>query len=336
MRLATGHTYITVVSQKLCTLVLPLILVFSCSGNLFGQDTGVITGTITDASGAVVPTATVTILAIETNSRRIVATDSAGRYSSGPLPVGRYQVEVQAKGFKNLVRSGLSLQVQQTAVVDVQLAVGDTTEHVTVTGTADLIHTTEASQGQVIDERRVAALPLNGRDYLQLSLLSEGAVEGPGADRNATGSNGLNGGTSRAGGFSAGGQRTTDNNYLLNGFNNLTNDASLDDNEADIIKPSVDAVEEFKVQTNGYSAEFGRAGGGVVNLTLKSGTNAFHGSLYEFLRNEKLDARNFFVPGSTPPFKRNDYGFTIGGHPPAIRRQYRSRKSNGPRGSPTH
>jgi len=274
-------------------------------------------GTVTDPSGAAVPAARVTIVAVETNTKRTVVTDSVGRYSSGPLHVGGYRLEVQAQGFETLVRTGLSLQVQQTAVVDLQLQLGAATQEVTVTGAADLINTTEASQGQVIDERRVEALPLNGRDYLQLSLLSEGAVEGPGGDRNATGSNGLSGGTSRAGGFSTGGQRTTDNNYLLNGFNNLTNDASLDENEADIIKPSVDAVEEFKVQTNGYSAEFGRAGGGVVNLTMKSGTNRFHGTAYDFLRNEKLDARNFFVPGSTPPFKRNDYGFTVGG--PAIK-----------------
>jgi len=146
-------------------------------------------------------------------------------------------------------------------------------------------------------------------------LLSEGAMEGPGAGRSATGDN--TGVASRAGGFSAGGQRTTDNDYLLNGFNNLSNDASEDEDEADLVKPSVDAVEEFKVQTNGYSAEFGRAGGGIVNLTLKSGTNRFHGTAYEFLRNEKLDARNFFVNGKRPPFKRNDYGFTVGG--PAIK-----------------
>jgi len=314
MRLATRNTYATKVWLKLGIAFLLLCLLLLCAESLFGQaDTGTITGTVTDASRSVVPAATVTIVATETKSRRTVATDSAGRYSSGPLPVGSYQVEVRARGFKNLVRSGLTLQVQQTAVVDAQLELGDTTQEVTVTGAMDLVNTTDASQGQVIDARRVEALPLNGRDYLQLALLSEGAAEGPGADRNATGCNGCSGGTSRAGGFSAGGQRTTDNGYLLNGFNNVNNDASVDENEVDLVKPSVDAVEEFKVQTNGYSAEFGRTGGGVVNLTLKSGTNRLHGTAYDFLRNEKLDARNFFVPGSTPPFKRNDYGFTIGG-----------------------
>ncbi len=154
-------------------------------------------------------------------------------------------------------------------------------------------------------------LPLNGRDYLQLSLLSEGAQQPPGQGRAATGTN--DGVGSRAGGFSAGGQRTTDNNYLLDGFNNNTDDTSFDTNQAEAIKPSVDAIQEFKVQTNSYSAEFGRAAGGVVNLTLRSGTNGFHGTAYNFLRNEKLDARNFFDRANTPPFKRNDYGFTFGG-----------------------
>src|ERR1022692_1080948 len=200
MRLATRNTYTTKVWLKSGTAFVLLCLLLLCAESLFGQaDTGTITGTVTDASHAVVPAATVTIVATETNSRRTVATNSAGRYSSGPLPVGSYQVEVRAKGFKNLVRSGLTLQVQQTAVVDAQMEVGDTTQQMTVTGAVDLVNTTDASQGQVIDARSVAALPLNGRDYLQLALLSEGAMEGPGADRSASGAN--NGVDSRAGGF---------------------------------------------------------------------------------------------------------------------------------------
>ena len=172
------------------------------------------------------------------------------------------------------------------------------TQVTTVTAAEDLVRTVDASQGQVIEERRVKDLPLNGRDYIQLSLLSEGALSPPGQGRSATGTN--DGVGSRAGGFSAGGQRTTDNNYLLDGFNNNTDDTSFDTNQAEVIKPSVDAIREFKVQTNAYSAEFGRAAGGVVNLTLKSGTNRFHGTAYNFLRNEKLDARNFFDPARSP------------------------------------
>ena len=301
---------------KLGIAFLPLCLLLLCAENLFSQaDTGRIIGTVTDATGAVVPNVKVTILAVETNRRQTFVTDNTGRYSSGPLQVGAYRVEAESTGFKRLVREAISLQVQETAVVNLQLELGEISQVTTVTAAESLVRTTDASQGQVIEERRVKDLPLNGRDYLQLSLLSEGALDPPGQGRSATGTN--DGIGSRAGGFSAGGQRTTDNNYLLDGFDNNTDDTSFDSNQAEVIKPSVDAIREFKVQTNAYSAEFGRAAGGVVNLTLKSGTNTFHGTAYNFLRNEKLDARNFFDPAKTPPFKRNDYGFTFGG--PAVK-----------------
>ena len=315
MKLVAGSSYVTKIYLKLVvSFLLCLLLLFT--KNSFSQaDTGVITGTVTDPSGAVLPGVKVTITATETNRRQTFITDNSGRYSSGPLRVGEYRIEAELTSFKRLVRPSISLQVQETAVINLQMELGAVTQQTTVTAAEDLVRTADASQGAVIDERRVVDLPLNGRDYAQLSLLSEGALEPPGQGRTATGAN--NGTDSRAGGFSAGGQRTIDNNYLIDGFNNNTDDTSFDSNQAEAIKPSVDAVREFKVQTNSYSAEFGRAAGGVVNLTLKSGTNRFHGTAYEFLRNEKLDARNFFDRGSTPPFKRNDYGFTLGG--PAVK-----------------
>ena len=292
--------------------VLSLCLLLLSTERLFSQaDTGSITGTVTDPASAVLPNVKVTIIAVATNRRESFLTDSEGRYSSGPLRVGEYRIEAELAGFKRLVRPSILLQVQETAVINLQLELGTVTQEMTVTGVADLVRTVDASQGEVIEERRVKDLPLNGRDYLQLSLLSEGTLAPPGQGRTASGTN--DGVGSRAGGFSAGGQRTTDNNYLLDGFDNNTDDTSFDTNQAEVVKPSVDAIQEFKVQTNAYSAEFGRAAGGVVNLTLKSGTNLFHGTAYEFLRNEKLDARNFFDPAKTPPFKRNDYGFTVGG-----------------------
>jgi hypothetical protein len=316
MRLVAKKAAVNKVWLKLGLVIPALCLLLLCADSLFSQaDTGRITGTVTDVTGAVAPGVQITILAVETNRSQTFVTDATGRYSSGPLRVGAYRVEAQATGFKHLVRDAISLQVQETAVVNLQLEVGEITQEVRVTAAESLVQTTDPSQGQVIDERRVADLPLNGRDYLQLSLLSEGALDPPGQGRSATGTN--DGIGSRAGGFSAGGQRTIDNNYLLDGFNNNTDDTSFDTNQAEAIKPSVDAIREFKVQTNSYSAEFGRAGGGVVNLTLKSGTNSFHGTAYDFLRNEKLDARNFFDPAKKPPFKRNDYGFTFGG--PAIK-----------------
>src|SRR4051794_1939408 len=283
---------------------------------LFSQaDTGSITGTVTDPAGAVLTNVKVTIIAVATNRHLSVLSDNEGRYSSGPLRVGEYRVEAELPGFKRIVRQSIVLQVQQTAVVNLQLELGTITQETTVTAAEELVRTVDASQGEVIEERRVKDLPLNGRDYLQLSLLSEGTLAPPGQGRTASGTN--DGVGSRAGGFSAGGQRTTDNNYLLDGFDNNTDDTSFDTNQAEVIKPSVDAIQEFKVQTNAYPAQFGRAAGGVVNLTMKSGTNLFHGTAYNFLRNEKLDARNFFDPAKTPPFKRNDFGFTFGG--PAIK-----------------
>lgn len=297
---------------RLGVIFLPVCLLFLCTESVLGQsETARITGTVTDTTGAVVPGARVTVVAVETNRIRAFVTDSAGRYSSGPLQVGEYRVEAELTGFKRLVREAISLEVQETAVVNLQLELGEVTESVTVTASEALVQTAEASQGQVIEERRVKELPLNGRDYLQLALLSEGVLEPPGQGRTATGSNA--GGESRAGGYSAGGQRSIDNNYLLDGFDNNTDDTSFDNNQAETVKPSVDAVREFKVQANAYSAEFGRAAGGVVNLTLKSGTNDFHGSAFWFIRNEVLDARNFFDGAEVPPFKRNNYGFTAGG-----------------------
>jgi hypothetical protein len=296
--------------------VIALALFLLGGGRLFSQvDTGSITGTVTDTTGAVVPGVKVTIAAVATNQQRTLTTDSAGRYSSGPLRPGEYKVEAEHAGFKHLVRKNIVLEIQQTAVMDLTMEVGGVQEQVTVTEAPPLVQTADASQGSVIEAQSVANLPLNGRDYLQLALLSEGTLPPPGQGRTAGGINGNN--NSRAGGFSAGGARTTDNSYLLNGFDNNTDDTSFDLNQAEVIKPSVDAIQEFKVQTNSYPAQFGRSAGGVVNLTLKSGGNQIHGTSYDFVRNEKLDAKNYFNHGKQSPFKRNDFGFSVGG--PVIR-----------------
>ncbi len=292
--------------------VLALCLFLLGEQRSFSQaDTGSITGTITDPSGAVVPGAKVTIIALATNQQRTLTTDDSGRYSSGPLPPAEYRVEVELKGFKHLISGSIVLQVQQAAVMNLTMEVGGVQEEVRVTTAPPLIQTADASAGSVIGEQSVANLPLNGRDYLQLSLLSEGALPPPGQGRTAVGANG--GGNSRAGGFTAGGARTIDNNYLLDGFDNNVDDTGFDSDQAEIIKPSVDAIQEFKVQTSSYPAQFGRAAGGVVNLTLKSGSNRFHGTAYDYLRNEVLDAENYFTVGAKPPYKRNDYGFSVGG-----------------------
>lgn len=294
--------------------VLALCFCFCLLGEVraFSQaDTGNITGAITDPSGAVVPGVKVTIVAVATNQQQEATTDGAGRYSSGPVRPGDYRIEAELKGFKHLISKIITLQIQQTAVMNLTMEVGGAHEEVTVSTAPPLIQTSDASQGSVIGEQSVANLPLNGRDYLQLSLLSEGALPPPGQGRSATGANGN--GNSRAGGFTAGAQRTTDNNYLLDGFDNNVDDTGFDSNQAEIIKPSVDAIQEFKVQTSSYPAQFGRAAGGVVNLSLKSGGNQLHGTAYEYLRNEVLDSKNYFAVGKNPPYKRNDFGFSLGG-----------------------
>lgn len=264
-------------------------------------ETARITGTVTDRSDAVIPGATITITHVATSTSISARSDSEGRYVSGPLRIGEYRVEAEATGFKRAVRSGILLEIQQTALVDLKLDVGALTETVSVTSDAPLLATADAAQGQVINNRKIVDLPLNGRDYVQLALLSAGTIQPPAS--------------SRFGGFSVAGQRTTENNYLLDGIDNNNMQIAANARRAEAVKPSVDAIQEFRVATNSYSAEYGRAAGGVVNVSIKSGSNEVHGTAFEFLRNEKLDAKNFFddPQESKPPFKRNQYGFSLGG-----------------------
>jgi hypothetical protein len=288
--------------------VLALCLLLLGGGKLFSQaDTGSITGTVTDASGAVVPGVKVSIVAAATNQRQDVTTDGAGRYSSGPLRPGEYRVEAELAGYKRLVNKSIVLQVQEAAVMDLTMEVGGVHEVVTVTTAPPMVDTSDASQGSVIEEKSVSDLPLNGRDYLQLALLSEGALPPPNSHTADGNSN------NRAAGFTAGGVRDTDNSYLLDGFDNNIDDTSFDVAQAEVVKPSVDAIQEFKVQTNAYPAQFGRSAGGVVNISMKSGSNGFHGTAYNFVRNEFFDARDDFNSGRQAPIKRNDYGFSAGG-----------------------
>ncbi len=262
--------------------------------------TGSITGRVVDSSGAAVAGATLTLRNTATGAQRVAQSNEAGLYTFPLLSPGNYEVTAEHSGFKSVIRS-TALAVDQRAELDFTLEVGAVSERVEVTAQALQLNTVEASQGQVIDNKRIVEMPLNGRYYGDLALLSAGTVpSAPG---------------SRFGGFSSGGQRVTQNNYLLDGIDNNSVELAGAGRRAEMVQPSVDAVQEFKVQTNAYAAEFGRAMGSVVNLTLKSGTNELHGSAFEFLRNEKLDARNYFTPAEAekPPFKRNQYGFSIGG-----------------------
>ena len=256
---------------------------------------------MTDSSEAVIAATSITVTNAATGAERIVQTNEAGYYTVPLLPPGEYAINVEQDGFKSINRTGLILEVDQRAEVNFVLEVGAVTEQIEVTADAIQLQTSDASRGQVIENKRIVELPLNGRDYNQLALLSAGAVQPlPGA---------------RFGGFSVAGQRVTQNNYLLDGVDNNGAELAGAQRRGEMVQPSIDAIQEFKVQTNAYSAEFGRAMGGVVNVTTKSGTNRLHGTAFEFLRNEKLDAKNFFDPANRdkPPFKRNQYGFSIGG-----------------------
>ena len=286
---------------RLCGWALLVALTLHFPLLLAQVEQGTIVGYVKDNSGAAVPGARVEITSLDTGISSETKTDESGAYRSIPLRVGRYSVAAEFEGFKRAVQTGITLEVNQQALVELVLEIGAVSEEVTVTAEAPLLQTTDASQGQVIDNKKIVDLPLNGRNYLQLALLSSGTnVPAPGA---------------RFGGFSSGGLRTSHNNYLLDGMDNNSNQHAGTGRQGQVISPSVDAIEEFKVQTNAYSAEFGRNLGGVVNVVIKSGTNEFHGGLFEFLRNEKLDAKNFFDSPTdpVPPYKRNQFGLFIGG-----------------------
>ena len=262
---------------------------------------GIILGTVTDSSGARVTQANMRFTNLDTNVATETKTDDSGSFRSIPLRTGQYSVTVEYTGFKTLVRSGITVGVQQEIRLDLALEVGAGAEQITVRGDATLLQTTEASRGQVIDTKKIVDLPLNGRDYLQLALLTAGTnVPPPG---------------SRFGGFSAAGFRASHNNYLLDGMDNNSNQHAAQGRTPQVISPSVDAVQEFKVQTSNYSAEFGRNVGAAVNVVIKSGSNQFHGGAFEFLRNEAFNARNFFQAPGVPNavFRRNQFGGMIGG-----------------------
>lgn len=266
------------------------------------QGRGSIQGTVTDSSGAAVPGASVTVVNQGTNVKFVTKTSGEGYYVAPALPVGIYSVSAEKQGFKRVVRNDLTLQVDQRADIDLTLTVGSASESVTVTAEAPVTDTASATVGKVIENKRIQELPINGRNALSLVLLAPAVKsQAPGnangfADRGiALSAISINGGPSAL------------NNFVLDGGNN--NQGYLADVNAN---PTVDAVQEFKVQSNVMSAEFGFTAGGVVNIVTKSGTNQYHGTAYEFLRNEKLDARNTFN-ATRPPFRYNQFGGALGG-----------------------
>ncbi len=286
-----------------------LLFVLLCCGPLVAlaqQETATITGEVKDASGAVVPKASITITNTATGVSLKSETNDNGSYTIPSLKPGPYSVTVEKGGFKKFVRSGITLQVNQFSRIDVGLEVGDVTNTVEITQAAALLETETSARGSVIDQKKIVDLPLNGRDYNQLALLSPGVL--PGTPRLAS--------VNFKGVLNVNGNRTFNNVFLLDGVDNISYSNSFRGENVQLVQPSIEALQEFKIQTNAYSAEFGRSSGAVVNATIKSGTNGIRGSVYEFLRNDVLDANNFFsnaLNAPKPRRQRNQYGAAVGG-----------------------
>jgi len=280
------------------------IFVFMAFGlSAVGQEVSnaVVVGAVVDPTQAAVSGATVTLTHLATAAGTQVHTDDRGQYRTPPLRLGEYDIQVEAQGFKRFHQTGLVLDIGDVRQVNAVLEVGQVSESVNVEASAPLLQTSDSTVGTVITNQQIEELPLNGRDYLQLAALSSGTIPA------------INGGV----GISVGGQAGGQIAFLLDGQDNNNQQITPGHSgQKEIIKPSIDAIQEFKVVTNGYSAEYGRSSSGVVSVALKSGTNAVHGVAYEFLRNEALDAKNLFATYKSP-YKRNQYGAAIGG--PIIR-----------------
>src|SRR5882672_9703113 len=285
-------------------LMLLLLFLLGTPLAIAQKDTGAIVGTVHDPSGAVVVGAKVSVTDFEHGQTFATTTSSSGEYVASPLRIGRYTVTVEHPGFKTAVSNVVEINVQDRAAVNITLQVGSAMDRIEVEATTPLIQTETSELGQIVDSKRVSTLPLNGRNFAQLALLSAGTAPSEPGARDEGGY-----------GFSSNGARSLQNNFLLDGVDNNSNLPDLLNETNFVIQPPIDALEEFKVQTNAYSAEFGRGNGAIVNAVIKSGKNQLHGSLWEFLRNEKLDSRNYFDDrsASTPPYKRNQFGGTLGG-----------------------
>src|SRR5712692_264957 len=283
---------------SLSVLVLSAVSAFVFQADLAGQATtlGTILGNVSDPTGSSVPGASVKVTNADTGISREATTDSSGDFAVRSLNPGYYNVEVTAPNFQRQVQEKVKLDVSQTLRLDFHLTVGTVTELVQVTAEAPLLQTTEGTIGTVVENARVVEMPLNGRDFNSLVRLVPGAVRG------------TNGGgeTIQGGTFSVTGGRSDNNYYSLDGmYNNGTFFKTV------AMHPSIDAIQEFKIQTN-TGAQYGAAAAANINVAIKSGTNELHGTAYEFLRNDKLDSRDFFA-ASKPAYRRNNFGFTVGG-----------------------
>ncbi len=269
-----------------------------------GQTTeGEIVGTARDASGSVVPGVAVVVTETATGLTRTSSTADNGTFRIPALPAGTYKLTADKSGFARLSVDQVIVSVGEPRTVDLPMAVASQTQTVSVEANANLVNTETQHLGQVIDHTQVVALPLNGRNFAQLALLNAGVSA-------FGGGGGQQGGEGGISGYSSNGQRSSSNNFMVDGIDNNNYQAGSVSQ-----LPSIDSIQEFQVQTNNYAAEYGRNSGSVVNLITKSGTNQLHGSLYEFLRNNAFDARNYFADphAPAPELRLNQFGGTLGG-----------------------
>ena len=290
-----------------CVVLACLCILLLQSRSAFGQvDEGSITGTVLDPSGAVVPNAEVKLLNIDQGITVVTKTNATGNYTFSPVRIGHYTVTVTARGFATTTQKNLTVNVAQVLQVNVTVKPGGATETVEVNTAPPVLQTQEASVGQVIGSAEVNDLPLNGRNFTFLAQLGAG-MQTPQADTRGNAQNGA---------FSANGLRPSQNNYLIDGIDNNSNNVDFLNGTNYVILPPVDAIQEFKVQTADFSAELGRSAGAVLNATIKSGTNNIHGTVWEFFRNDKLDAADYFEDNTGVPkgeLRQNQFGASFGG-----------------------
>src|SRR5436190_24295829 len=283
------------------TLRALILVLFAGVQGMYGQGNATIVGVVSDSTNAAVPSARVTLLNEATGIRATAVTDSGGRYNFPQLAVGNYRVEIVSEGFKKATQSGINLTPEQISSVNLTLEVGNVTESIEVSSVAPALETVSSSVRSVVRRELIEDLPLNGRNALDLATLLPGAVNQSGARVSLSQENGV----------SVNGARGSDNNVLLDGGANV--DVY---NGTPNSLPNPDALQEFSVSTSTFSAEYGRTAGSLVSAVTRGGSNQYHGTVYEYLRNDAMDARAFFaVKGlvNKPVLKRNQFGASLGG-----------------------
>jgi hypothetical protein len=292
----------SIIRQRRLLTLLVVMLCLLASKQTTSAQTAQLTGIVTDTNSAVIAGAQVTLTNLDTGVARKAVTNTEGHYGILFVPPGSYRLHVFLSGFKPVIRDSLRINVDQPVRIDFTLEIGAISENVNINSDGPQLERETSSIGQVIDNKTIVTLPLNGRNYSQLVLLM------PGATPNRL--------SQAADGFSLNGSRTMQNKFLVDGLDNNNYLLGLTTGSTQAVHPSVDAIEEFKVESANYSAQYGQAAGGVISVAIKSGTNNFHGSAFEFLRNEKLDANDFFANRAgleRGPLRFNQFGGTLGG-----------------------